>query len=58
MTSERGWFSRQRRRGHARESKWSKLVLQAFEPDKKVVYASAYAFPLEILAAFETSGGR
>ena len=34
-------------------NEWSKLVLQAFEPDKKVVYASAYAFPLEILAAFD-----
>jgi benzoyl-CoA reductase/2-hydroxyglutaryl-CoA dehydratase subunit BcrC/BadD/HgdB len=34
-------------------NEWSKLVLRAFEPDRNVVYASAYAFPLEILAAFD-----
>jgi benzoyl-CoA reductase/2-hydroxyglutaryl-CoA dehydratase subunit BcrC/BadD/HgdB len=32
---------------------WSKLILRAFEPDQKVIYASAYAFPMEILAAFD-----
>lgn len=32
---------------------WSKLVLRSFEPGEKVVYVSAYAFPLEILAAFD-----
>jgi benzoyl-CoA reductase/2-hydroxyglutaryl-CoA dehydratase subunit BcrC/BadD/HgdB len=32
---------------------WSKLVLQAFDPEKKVIYVSAYAFPMEILAAFD-----
>jgi benzoyl-CoA reductase/2-hydroxyglutaryl-CoA dehydratase subunit BcrC/BadD/HgdB len=34
-------------------NEWSKLLLQAFDPDRKVVYVSAYAFPLEILAAFD-----
>jgi len=32
---------------------WAKLVLRSFEPGAKVVYASAYAFPMEILAAFD-----
>jgi benzoyl-CoA reductase/2-hydroxyglutaryl-CoA dehydratase subunit BcrC/BadD/HgdB len=32
---------------------WSKLILRAFDPAEKVVYVSAYAFPLEILAAFD-----
>jgi benzoyl-CoA reductase/2-hydroxyglutaryl-CoA dehydratase subunit BcrC/BadD/HgdB len=32
---------------------WSKLVLRAFEPEEKVVYVSAYAFPMEILGAFD-----
>jgi benzoyl-CoA reductase/2-hydroxyglutaryl-CoA dehydratase subunit BcrC/BadD/HgdB len=34
-------------------NEWAKLTLRAFEPDKKVVYASMYAFPAEILAAFD-----
>jgi benzoyl-CoA reductase/2-hydroxyglutaryl-CoA dehydratase subunit BcrC/BadD/HgdB len=34
-------------------NEWSKLLLQAFDPERKVVYVSAYAFPLEILAAFD-----
>jgi benzoyl-CoA reductase/2-hydroxyglutaryl-CoA dehydratase subunit BcrC/BadD/HgdB len=34
-------------------NEWAKLYLRAFEPDKKIVYASAYAFPLEILSAFD-----
>ena len=34
-------------------NEWSKLVLRAFDPERKVVYVSAYAFPLEILAAFD-----
>jgi benzoyl-CoA reductase/2-hydroxyglutaryl-CoA dehydratase subunit BcrC/BadD/HgdB len=32
---------------------WSKLVLRAFDPDAKVVFVSAYAFPMELLAAFD-----
>ena len=45
-----------RKTGSARSlwmNEWSKLVLRAFDPDQKVVYASAYAFPLEVLAAFD-----
>lgn len=34
-------------------NEWAKLVLRAFEPDQKVVYISAYAFPLELTAAFD-----
>jgi benzoyl-CoA reductase/2-hydroxyglutaryl-CoA dehydratase subunit BcrC/BadD/HgdB len=34
-------------------NEWSKLVLRAFDPDQKVVYVSAYAFPLELTAAFD-----
>ena len=32
---------------------WAKLILRAFDPAEKVVYVSAYAFPLEILAALD-----
>mgnify|MGYP001115725277 CR=1 FL=1 len=32
---------------------WSDLFLTAYEPGRKVVYTSAYAFPMEILAAFD-----
>ena len=32
---------------------WARLVLKAYEPEKRVVYVSAYAFPMEILAAFD-----
>jgi benzoyl-CoA reductase/2-hydroxyglutaryl-CoA dehydratase subunit BcrC/BadD/HgdB len=32
---------------------WARLVLKAYEPESKVVYVSAYAFPMEILAAFD-----
>ena len=45
-----------RKNGNARSlwmNEWAKLVLRAFDPDQKVVYVSAYAFPLEILAAFD-----
>ncbi len=34
-------------------NEWAKLILRAFEPEQKVVYVSAYAFPMEILAAFD-----
>jgi benzoyl-CoA reductase/2-hydroxyglutaryl-CoA dehydratase subunit BcrC/BadD/HgdB len=34
-------------------SEWGKLFLKAFEPDQKVVYTSIYAFPMELLAAFD-----
>jgi benzoyl-CoA reductase/2-hydroxyglutaryl-CoA dehydratase subunit BcrC/BadD/HgdB len=34
-------------------NEWARLVLRAYEPEAKVVYASAYAFPMEILAAFD-----
>ncbi|UCD57351.1 MAG: 2-hydroxyacyl-CoA dehydratase [Candidatus Hydrogenedentota bacterium] len=34
-------------------SEWAKLFLKAYEPDKKVVYTSAYAFPMELLSAFD-----
>jgi benzoyl-CoA reductase/2-hydroxyglutaryl-CoA dehydratase subunit BcrC/BadD/HgdB len=34
-------------------SEWAKLLLKAYEPDKKVVYTSVYAFPMELLAAFD-----
>jgi benzoyl-CoA reductase/2-hydroxyglutaryl-CoA dehydratase subunit BcrC/BadD/HgdB len=34
-------------------NEWAKLVLRAFDPDQKVVYVSAYAFPLELTAAFD-----
>ena len=32
---------------------WAELFLKAYEPDKKVVYTSLYAFPMEIIAAFD-----
>jgi len=32
---------------------WARLVLKAYEPESKIVYVSAYAFPMEILAAFD-----
>ena len=32
---------------------WARLLLKAYEPGCKVVYVSAYAFPMEILAAFD-----
>jgi benzoyl-CoA reductase/2-hydroxyglutaryl-CoA dehydratase subunit BcrC/BadD/HgdB len=32
---------------------WADLFLQAFEPGRKVVYTSIYAFPMEILASFD-----
>ena len=34
-------------------NEWAKLVLRAYEADRKVVYTSAYAFPMEIFAAFD-----
>jgi len=34
-------------------NEWARLVLRAYEPGNKVVYVSAYAFPMEILAAFD-----
>lgn len=34
-------------------NEWAKIVLRAFDPDQKVVYVSAYAFPLELTAAFD-----
>jgi benzoyl-CoA reductase/2-hydroxyglutaryl-CoA dehydratase subunit BcrC/BadD/HgdB len=36
-------------------NEWAKFMLRAFEPDRKVVYASLYAFPAEILAAFDVA---
>ncbi len=34
-------------------NEWTKIFLKAFEPDSKVVYTSVYAFPNELLAAFD-----
>jgi len=34
-------------------SEWGKLFLKAYEPDRKVVYTSIYAFPMELVAAFD-----
>ncbi len=34
-------------------NEWARLVLRAYEAGSKVVYVSAYAFPMEILAAFD-----
>ncbi len=34
-------------------NEWAKLFLKAFEPGRKVVYTSVYAFPMELLAAFD-----
>jgi benzoyl-CoA reductase/2-hydroxyglutaryl-CoA dehydratase subunit BcrC/BadD/HgdB len=32
---------------------WAKIILRAYEGGEKVVFTSAYAFPMEILAAFD-----
>lgn len=32
---------------------WGKLFLRAYEPDRKVVYTAVYAFPMELLSAFD-----
>jgi len=32
---------------------WSRQLLKAYEPGHKIAYVSAYAFPMEILAAFD-----
>ena len=32
---------------------WFSLFLKAYEPDSKVIYTSIYAFPMELLAAFD-----
>ena len=53
---ERATGEAYRETGSARSlwmNEWAKLVLRAFEPDQKVVYISAYAFPLELTAAFD-----
>ncbi|MBI5118614.1 2-hydroxyacyl-CoA dehydratase [Candidatus Poribacteria bacterium] len=34
-------------------NEWARLFLKAYEPGKKVVYTSIYAFPMELLAAFD-----
>jgi benzoyl-CoA reductase/2-hydroxyglutaryl-CoA dehydratase subunit BcrC/BadD/HgdB len=34
-------------------NEWAKLFLKAFEPDSNVVYTTVYAFPNELLAAFD-----
>jgi benzoyl-CoA reductase/2-hydroxyglutaryl-CoA dehydratase subunit BcrC/BadD/HgdB len=34
-------------------NEWAKLFLKAYEPGRKVVYTSVYAFPMELLAAFD-----
>ncbi|HQG33010.1 MAG TPA: hypothetical protein PLA83_13845, partial [Deltaproteobacteria bacterium] len=34
---------------------WSDLFLKAFDPESTVVYTSIYAFPMEILAAFDVA---
>jgi len=34
-------------------NEWARLLLRAYEPGRRVVYVSAYAFPMEILAAFD-----
>ena len=34
---------------------WGKLFLRAYEPDRKVVYTAIYAFPMELLAAFDVA---
>jgi benzoyl-CoA reductase/2-hydroxyglutaryl-CoA dehydratase subunit BcrC/BadD/HgdB len=34
-------------------NEWAKLFLKAYEPGKKVVYTSIYAFHMELLAAFD-----
>jgi benzoyl-CoA reductase/2-hydroxyglutaryl-CoA dehydratase subunit BcrC/BadD/HgdB len=34
-------------------NEWARLVLRAYEAERRVVYTSAYAFPMEVLAAFD-----
>ncbi len=34
-------------------NEWANLFLKAYEPDRKVIYTSVYAFPMELLAAFD-----
>lgn len=34
-------------------NEWANLFLKAYEPGAKVVYTSAYTFPMELLAAFD-----
>jgi len=34
---------------------WAQENLRAYEPDRKVVYTTAYAFPMEILRAFDVA---
>lgn len=34
-------------------NEWARQLLRAYDPGRKVVYVSAYAFPMEILAAFD-----
>ena len=34
---------------------WGKLFLRAYEPDRKVVYTAIYAFPMELLSAFDVA---
>lgn len=34
-------------------NEWAKLFLEAYEHNRKVVYTSAYAFPMELIAAFD-----
>lgn len=34
---------------------WARLMLDAYEPGKTVVYTSCYAFPAELLAAFDVA---
>lgn len=36
-------------------NEWAKFFLKAYEADKKVVYTSYYALPMEILAAFDVA---
>ncbi len=36
-------------------NEWARQLLRAYEPGRKVVYVSAYAFPMEILAAFDVA---
>ena len=34
-------------------NEWAKLFLKAYEPGRKVIYTSVYAFPMELLASFD-----
>ncbi len=34
-------------------NEWAKLFLKAYEQEKKVVFTSVYAFPMELIAAFD-----